>query len=54
MEAQGSADPKVDLIDTVQNRGIQHHKGEDNIRSVEATDEYVRKSIDYEQGVFNA
>ena len=33
--------------------GDQHHQGEDNVRSVEGAVEYVRKTVSYEQGVFD-
>ena len=54
MKAQGSSGLRVDLIDAVQKRGVQHHQGEDNVISVEAVVGYVRETVDYEQGVFDA
>ena len=54
MEAQRSTSLRVDPIDAIQKRGVQHHQGEDNVRSVEGAVEYVRKTVGYEQGVFDA
>ena len=54
VEAQGSAGLRVDPVDAIKKCGIQHHQGEDSIRSVEGTVEYVPKNVDYEQGVFYA
>ena len=53
MEAQGSTSLRVDPVDTIQKRGVQYHQGEDNFRSVEGAVEYVRKTVGYEQGVFD-
>ena len=52
IEAQGSAGLMVDPVDAIKKCGVQHHQGEDNIRSVEGTVEYVPKNVAYEQGVF--
>ena len=41
VEAQGSLGLRVDMINDVQKRGIQHHQGEDNARSIEGVVEYV-------------
>ena len=38
VEAQGSAGLPVDPIDAIKKYGVQHHQGEDNIRSVEGTE----------------
>ena len=54
MEAQGSLGPRVDLVDAVQKRGIQYHQRDDNVIFVKDTVKYVRETIDYKQGVFDA
>ena len=54
VEAQGSTGLRVDPVDAIQKLSVQHHQGEDNIRPVEGTVDYVPKTIDYEQGVFYA
>ena len=54
VEAQGSKSVMVDPVDAIQKRGVQHHQGEDNVRSVEGAVEYVRNTVGYEQGVFDA
>ena len=54
VEAQGSTSFRADTVDAIQKRGVQHHQGEDNVRSVEGAVEYVRKIVGYEQGVFDA
>ena len=54
MEAQGSTSLRVNLVDAIQKRGVKHHQGEDNIKSVEGAVEYVQKTAGYEQGVFDA
>ena len=41
------------MVDAVKKHGVQHHQGEDNVRSVESIVEYVRKTVSYEQGVFD-
>ena len=38
VEAQGSAGLRVDPVDAIKKCGVQHHQGEDNIRSVEGTE----------------
>ena len=54
MEAQGSTSLGADPVDAIQKHGVQHYQGEDNVRSVEDAVEYVRKTVRYEQGVFDA
>ena len=54
MEAQGSTSLRADPVDAIQKRGVQHHQREDNVRFVEGPVEYVRKTVGYEQGVFDA
>ena len=41
MEAQGSSGSRVDLVDFVMKRGVQHREGEDYVRSVEGTVKHV-------------
>ena len=41
MEAQGLPSSRVDPVDFVKKRGIQHREGEDYIRSVEGTIKHV-------------
>ncbi|KAG7012646.1 Glucan endo-1,3-beta-glucosidase 12, partial [Cucurbita argyrosperma subsp. argyrosperma] len=53
VEAQGSSDLRIDLVDAVQKRGVQYYHGEDNARFFEGVVEYVRETVDYEQGVFD-
>ena len=53
MEAQGSSGLRVDPIDVVQKRGVQHHQGENKVRFVEGVVEYVQETVGYEQGVFD-
>ena len=53
-EPQESASLKVDLVDVVKKRGIQHHQGEDNVLFVERIVKYVWKLVNYEQDIFNA
>ena len=53
VEAQGPTGLRVDPIDVVQERDIHHDQGEDNVRSVEGVVKYVRKTVGYEQGVFD-
>ena len=48
VEAQGSTSLRTDPVDTIQKLGVQHHQGEDNVRSVEGAVEYVRKIVGYE------
>lgn len=43
VEAQRSAGSRVDSVDVVQKRNVQHNQGEDNIRSIEYVVEYERK-----------
>ena len=45
---------RVDPIDAIQKRGVQHHRVKDNIRFVEGIVEYVRETVGYEQGIFDA
>ena len=45
MKVQGSKNPKVDPVNAVKKLGVQHHLGEDNVRSIEGVVEYVRKSV---------
>ena len=54
VEAQGSTSLKAYPVDTIKKRGVQYHQVEDNVRSVERAVEYVRKTVGYEQGVFDA
>ena len=54
VEPQGSTGFRVNSINTVQKRGVQHHRGEDNVRSVGGAVEYVRKFVGYAQSVFDA
>ena len=54
MKAQGSSGLRVDLIDVVQKCDVQHHQGENNVRSVKGAVKYERETIGYEQGVFDA
>ena len=42
---QGSSGLRVDLVDAVKKRGVQHHQGEDDIRPIEGVVEYVRKIV---------
>ena len=41
METQGSLGSRVDLVDFVKKRGVQHREGEDYVRSVEGTVKHV-------------
>ena len=41
VEDQGSLGSRVDLVDFVKKRGIQHREGEDYVRSVEGTVKHV-------------
>ena len=41
MEAQGSPGSRVDPVDFVKKRGVQHREGEDYVRSVENTVKHV-------------
>ena len=54
VEAQGSTSFRADPVDAIQKRGVQHRQGENNVKSVEGAVEYVRKMVDYKQGVFDA
>ena len=54
MEAQESWDSQIDLIVIGHSRSIQHNQGKENVKSIEGTVKYVRKIVDYEQGVFDA
>ena len=53
MKTQGSPGSRVDLVDFVKKRSVQHRQGEDYIRSVEGTVKHVSKTIGYEQGIFD-
>ena len=53
VEAQGSLGLRVDPIDAVKKRGVQHHQGENDVRPIEGIVEYVRKTVSYEQSVFD-
>ena len=44
----------LESVDFVKKRGVQHREGEDYVRSVEGTVKHVRKTIGYEQGIFDA
>ena len=48
VEAQGSTNLRVDPVNAIQKHGVQHHHGEDNVKSVEGAVEYVRKIVDHE------
>ena len=54
VETQESAGSRVDPVDSVKKRGVQHREGEDYVRSVEGTVKHVWKTIGYEKGIFNA
>ena len=54
VEAQGSLGLRVDSVDAVQKSGVQYYQGEDNVKFVEDAVEYVRETVGYEQGVFDA
>ena len=54
VENQGSPGSRVDLVDFVKKRGVQHLEGEDYVRSVEKTVKHVGKTIGDEQGLFDA
>ena len=54
VETQGSTSLRADPIYAIQKRDVQHHQGEDNVRSVEGTVEYVQKTVGYKQCVFDA
>ena len=41
VETQGSPGSRVDPVDFVKKRGVQHHEGEDYVRSVEGTVKHV-------------
>ena len=41
VETQGSSGSRVDLVDFVKKRGVQHREGEDYVRSVEGTVKHV-------------
>ena len=53
-EAQGSSGLRVDPVDAVQKHGIQYYQGEANARFVEGAVKYVRETVSYEEGVFDA
>ena len=54
MEAQGLTSLRADPVDAIQKHDVQHYQGEDNVRPVEGAVKYVRKTVGYEQGVFDA
>ena len=41
VETQGSPGSRVDLVDFVKKRNVQHREGQDYVRSVEGTVKYV-------------
>ena len=54
VETQGSPGSKVDPVDFVKKRGVQHREGEDYVLSVEGIVKYVWKTTGYEQDIFDA
>ena len=47
VETQGSPGSRVDPVNFVKKRGVQHREGEDYVRSVESNVKHVWKNIGY-------